>query len=108
MMIYVTGNTTFYQCNSIGNTAGNFTVVIFGGFTAGSDLSGSSTNQTVIGIRGVPVNNAATSTNAGYALVTNSSGQYVQSGVAPVIFTPFMFDQRAVERPMYPVLSVVG
>ena len=84
MMIYVTGNTTFYQCNSIGNTAGNFTVVSFGGFTAGSDLSGSSTNQTVIGIRGVPVNNAATSTNAGYALVTNSSGQYVQNGVAPV------------------------
>ena len=41
-----------------------------GGFTAGGDLSGTSTNQTVIGIYGSPVANASPS--SGQALIWNA------------------------------------
>lgn len=79
MLVYVTGNTTYYQ---LGGDLVTWNVVSFGGFTAANDLSGSSSSQTVVGIRGVPVS-AASVANDGFALVS-TGGIYVPTGVKTV------------------------
>lgn len=63
MLVYVIEDQNFYQLNSIGNSAGNWSIANFGeSFTAGGDLSGSSISQEVIGL----LHHSLPSLSAGY------------------------------------------
>lgn len=70
MWVWVDGTSTLYKLGA-GLTNGDWTAVTFGGFTAGGDLSGTSSSQTVIGIKNIPIIN--TPPTNGQTLVYNSA-----------------------------------
>jgi hypothetical protein len=72
--VVISGTPTNGQVlTATGTTAANWQTPTSGSFTAGGDLSGSSTNQTVIGLQTVPVSNT-TPTNGQILTYTTSGG----------------------------------